>query len=220
MLLCQVSSLVQNLVGGNARDSATVRLLLACGIDPNASDSNGVTPLMHKMDAGELTVIESLLCNGADPNISQDEPLIMRALQKSSAQTVQLLIRYGADANARSLSCATAIHVATSAKAHISMRWLVGSADLDALVANGDTSLHIAASGSDLVSLQVLGQGGTNLDIRNSKEETALDIAVAVENDGSVEMLTHVGNSKLKKGGTSDESHEQLRARLRELWHK
>ncbi len=48
-------------------DTASVRKLLATGVDVNASDRNGALPLHQAAGAGDIHVVDALLAAGADP---------------------------------------------------------------------------------------------------------------------------------------------------------
>ena len=85
-----------------------VRLFLDMGLDINAKDKYGKTPLIYATDDGWLNddlgdMIKLLIKNGADvneKNIEGETPLMFTA-QFGDSKNVSLLIKNGADVNAK-----------------------------------------------------------------------------------------------------------------------
>ncbi len=73
-----------------------VRYLLEQGAAPNQQNSDGKTALMEACRQGSANLVELLLKRGADPNLSNKKGK-SALLLSSSAPTIELLIRYGAD---------------------------------------------------------------------------------------------------------------------------
>lgn len=79
-------------------DSASVRLLLASGADPNLRNEAGATALMWALADVEKTRL--LLAHRADANARSDEgrtPLLIAASQRGSGAVVKLLLDHGAN---------------------------------------------------------------------------------------------------------------------------
>ena len=79
-----------------------VKKHLAAGVDVNAKDEDGRTPLLHAAYQGNNEIAELLLANGADVNAKNEvdtTPLHHAALY-GHKETVELFITNGADVNA------------------------------------------------------------------------------------------------------------------------
>ncbi len=93
-----------------AGDFATVQELLATGADPNKcikenrSEDNflGHPPLVHAVRLGHLNIAEALLKAEADPNYKPlGRSLLSFAIWERHAELVPILLRHGADPNAK-----------------------------------------------------------------------------------------------------------------------
>src|SRR4051794_37074964 len=73
-------------------DVDLVQDLLGAGVDPNAADADGLTPLCAA--GGELDIVERLLEAGADPN-GRGTPLVAAAYYWEPV--VDALLAHGAD---------------------------------------------------------------------------------------------------------------------------
>ncbi|GAB0135254.1 hypothetical protein EsDP_00003599 [Epichloe bromicola] len=83
-------------------DAESIRLLLLYGVDPNAIDKHGVSPLVAAAEKSYLDGAIALLKYGADPNMSldpdMDSPLSIAAIA-NNVRLTHLLLMYGANAN-------------------------------------------------------------------------------------------------------------------------
>ncbi|WP_063568367.1 ankyrin repeat domain-containing protein [Paenibacillus sp. O199] len=83
------------------RYSDTVLLLLQSGANPDPVDEEGVTPLWFSITHKDISSAKALLEAGANPNRTQwDRTFLGVAVNNLDYQMVQLLLEYGADANA------------------------------------------------------------------------------------------------------------------------
>jgi hypothetical protein len=81
------------------RDRAAVKELLEDGKNPNARQSDGITPLMIAVSNGDADIAAMLLAKGADPNLragGRSALSIAKSRGSSGAALVQLLERNGA----------------------------------------------------------------------------------------------------------------------------
>lgn len=90
------------LAASEAGDAGIVRMLLAHGADPNDADDIGRTALHEAAGRGLPEVVEILLAAGANPCCadSDGETPLHEAVRRS-AECVRMLLRAGADVNAK-----------------------------------------------------------------------------------------------------------------------
>ena len=80
-------------------DPETIMVLLAHHADPNAPESNGVTPLIQAADAGNSGAVRLLLQHGADPNARARDgrtALARASSRPQNEQVIELLKKAGA----------------------------------------------------------------------------------------------------------------------------
>ncbi|HLK19883.1 MAG TPA: ankyrin repeat domain-containing protein, partial [Bryobacteraceae bacterium] len=84
---------------------ATVKLLLDKGADPKAADKDGVGPVFLACARGDSDILEELLRHGGNPNekhLKLTETALMWASKMNRPRSVELLLKAGAEVNARS----------------------------------------------------------------------------------------------------------------------
>lgn len=84
-------------------DLASVKTLLAAGVDPDAADAEGELPLNRALRLNQTEILETLLAAGADVNASEDDgdtPLMVAA-SVGRVNLVQSLLTKGAEVNAK-----------------------------------------------------------------------------------------------------------------------
>ena len=83
-------------------DRTGLAQILARGLDPNAKDDDGRTPLMHAVVGDQIEFVDLLIQSGADVN-SQDNDgcsALHFAAQEFRIATAKLLLGHGAHVNA------------------------------------------------------------------------------------------------------------------------
>lgn len=185
------------------------------GIDVNAFDATGVTPLMQAAVDGEFERGRILLDQGADPNIrsanSDHDYALNYALLNGgitgSLALARLLIEHGADVNVKNNRGMTPIHMMASFVTNLDNRKQIMSdlvqhgADVNAQNEDGTTMLHIAATNDDWLWVDYVNKNYgqiLNYEIRDKRGRTPLDLAIELGHV-SVNDADSVENSMRKR---------------------
>jgi ankyrin repeat protein len=133
-----------------SEDVSGVRQALQAGVNADAQDQSGRTPLMIAALKGNREIVTLLLDAGANPNAGDNvgETALMKAIESGNNDLLDLLLDRGADLAAKG-------------------RY------------NGMTALHLAASQVDVTALKILLNRNPDLNLRDSNGNTALVLAAA-----------------------------------------
>ncbi len=185
-------------------DAEQLRQLLKRGANPNKPEELSLmTPLMA---AETLSVAWTLLEAGADPRARDrtgKTPLHHAAKMREATSIIPLLVRAGADVNARSedtdrdtpIFCAVENYLESPDKyaAGLTLRALVHSgADVSLADANGVTVLAIAAAHNQPDLIKLLVELGADPARRLSNGRTPLDYAREANATDAVQFLDGV----------------------------
>jgi ankyrin repeat protein len=121
-----------------------VSYLISCGLDVNAKNILGETPLTFACKQEHFEVVELLLKNGADVNASHNHgnTALHYASISGDWHTIETLIEYGADVNAVNNEGCTAMHFACYGKNTKIVRYLLKHGlDINAKNKKGRTPL-------------------------------------------------------------------------------
>eukprot|EP00929_Paragymnodinium_shiwhaense_P118982 TRINITY_DN90884_c0_g1_i1.p1 TRINITY_DN90884_c0_g1~~TRINITY_DN90884_c0_g1_i1.p1 ORF type:complete len:558 (+),score=113.30 TRINITY_DN90884_c0_g1_i1:131-1804(+) len=144
-------------VAAGSGNERVCSVLLDAGADAAAVNGVGYQPLAIATASQKLQVCELLLGRGAEVNSRNGgdgvTPLYISVAKQSSQQEeglpiCQLLLRHRADANARTSTGATALHIAAQEGMRVAVGLLMhGRADVLVRRKDGTTPLHLAANG-------------------------------------------------------------------------
>eukprot|EP01116_Phalansterium_solitarium_P014079 TRINITY_DN315_c1_g1_i2.p1 TRINITY_DN315_c1_g1~~TRINITY_DN315_c1_g1_i2.p1 ORF type:complete len:591 (+),score=116.21 TRINITY_DN315_c1_g1_i2:144-1916(+) len=145
------------------RDHEMIHLLLQHGADPNIV-CRGATTLYMCCIYGQPETVQLLLDHKADPNtvvtVHHTVPLHVAA-NKGIMELLDMLLAHGADTEIASPKYGTALHVAISKNHQRTARRLMDVGALpNAVNADGETPLHLAAYGGLLDCVRLLLQHG------------------------------------------------------------
>ncbi len=188
-----------------------VDLLLSKGADVDQITKNGNTALIQSV-ASDLVLVKSLIGSGADVNycvpMTKITPLMSAALY-GKKKTVQLLIKAGAEVDAKDRNEETALFYACSSTRRDYSNYLTSNltqVEKDALILIAAkrggvlTSFNIYPPDSfekDIYDIaEILLDAGTNFKLKNTDGLKPIEIAFKAGNTKIVDLLTSRGASK------------------------
>lgn len=131
-------------------DSETIHRFLDTTPDLlNSFSSDGFTALGLASFFGHFTVVNQLLDKGANPNTASNNSFkvapIHSACAISAVELAELLIKYGANVNAKQMQGVTPLHSAAhNGQTKLTKLLIDHGADLHAKTDSGQTPLHLA----------------------------------------------------------------------------
>ena len=188
-------------------DVDTVTKYLDLGMNPDIKKlpdlTNGVSALMCSISHRRVLITHLLLTYKADPNLSLNKLTIsnisplMLAAQQGPIESVDYLIEFGADVNARTtgvITGNTALMVAIQAKKYDIVELILNKkADINNVSDSGITPLMLAAQTGDvdIVNL-LLSQPDLNIYALDSEGKNALVYAYISGNIELIQLLTQL----------------------------
>jgi ankyrin repeat protein len=186
--------------------SAVVKLLLESGAIH--TNFRWKSPLHWAAFRGHTRCAVLLIEHGADVNVltgGRVTPLHDAAQcgRSGASETVELLLRFGASAQAANIDGETPLHRCYSV--NIARLLLDHGADISAIDRHGNTPLHTLAIYGRVEVMQFLLSRGAEVNLRNSNGQTAWDILRSDPEFDDVRELLEEGGSDLRvaRGGES-----------------
>lgn len=175
--------------------TGVVELLIEHGADVNRGDIGGTTPLMRLMQGGisQSDKVNLLLNYEADTRSVDNKGLTVLHYMAKSGRLAnpEILIKHGADLNARDRSGQTPLHSAVTGinNPNVIEALIELGADMNATDNKGNTPLHEGAGMGRVQSVEALINKGADVNVRNREGETPLDVAEKAEHDDVAEIL-------------------------------
>ncbi len=165
-------------------DLKQVKALLAIGVNLNAQDADGTTPLMYAVVNAEADCVKLLLDKGADPNLSNKAGATALMWAVSDLKKVQLLLDRGANVNAVSQEKNSPLLLALNLPNTLPVvrALLAKGADVNQADAKGNTPLIAAGFNGNLEVVQTLLAKGADPKAKTKRELTYLN-AIAFGNN-------------------------------------
>jgi len=163
----------------NSNHLDTIKFLISCGANINATRNTGITALMLASKTGSEKVVEYLIQNGADINLITNDgaDAFIYATQYGNVPCAALLLEAGADINHMDKD-GTALHNATREGQYDSAKFLLDKGiDYNLKNPKGETALDIAKKKDNkrIISLLQNAKGNTTNNISNKTNSINLD---------------------------------------------
>lgn len=187
-----------------------IKLILEKGLDVNARDTKGKTPLHCAAENGKLELMNLLITHGADIYVKDNEAkTVLHYAAKSgnlSANEIAHLITKGLQID-ENINIEMPLH---DAVAYVEDVGLVGGliekgADIHARNENNETPLHLAAQAGKTATIELLIAKGANVNAEDCDGQTPLHCAVECWKAEAIELLIGLGadvNAKNKYNQT------------------
>ncbi len=176
-------------IGGHTE---AIRTLVDRNADMNAIDDKGQTALHTAAIYGYTSNLIFLVTHGCKIDASDKDgstPLHMAAAF-GMIDTIEALVKYGCSVDKSNFFKQNALHLAAKNGHTGAIKVLVDhGCPLDAGDKDGATPLHHAAMGSRIDLIYNLVKLGCPIRKTNSKEQTALDLAISLKNFAAVRAL-------------------------------
>ncbi len=203
------------------KDVDQVKDIVKRGVDINAPDTSGYTPLLYAVQTGKTELVEIILNSGADidprDNYNNQTPLLWvlnplpfiyggkltegQALENQTA-IATLLIDKGADVNAQGYNGDTPLHLAIEmANVEITKILLLKNANVNAKDREGDAPIHVVLNYTnensyELVKLLVTLGKDIDLNARDNNGFTPLQKAKIYNESNEIIKLLQENGAK------------------------
>ena len=171
----------------NDRQIKITRSLLDAGAFPNIADGAGLRPLWYAVSYGHLEIINALLENGLDLNLTNESSkrtILHKAVSSSAREIgaiIVALLENGADPLAIDDHGMTAWHAAAASGnlkvLEVLTQHMQHTKNLEIRNEQGETALFVVVKSGSLDNTQFLLRSGANPDAQNARGETPLHIA-------------------------------------------
>lgn len=163
-------------------DVRITRLLLEAGAKPDLTVGKRLSPLWTAMAKKQFELVQILLEHKADPSLKDPlgHSLLTLAMRWQEApEVLQLLLEAGLDANSPDPQFTTPLLRAVDSLWTDGARLLLqhGARVNVPLSFNGNTPLHLAVGHGSEVMVKLLLENKADVNLRNDKGETPLDLA-------------------------------------------
>ncbi len=170
-----------------------IRLLIEREADINARGRNNATPLIVAAYTNQIAAAKLLLEYKPDLDAFDDKgwtPL-HAATDSDLLEFAKLLVGAGANPNHPGKGKVTPMVVAVRSRQAATLAYLLSLDDVDisAQDERGQTLLHLAAALGAVDEAKVLLEGGIDTSLKDSKDRTALDLAVRYKRDEIIQLL-------------------------------
>jgi len=154
-----------------------IRTLIAAGVNIEAADQNGNTPLMQAAVGGHVEIVRMLIAANADVNAVDQgaQTALYCAIQAGSIEVLQMLLEKNANVNVANQVGTTPLMFALLSRHVGAMQVLLSAnADVNAVDQQGNTVLMVAAGIGNVDVVRLLIAAGATINILNKNRISAL----------------------------------------------
>jgi len=183
-------------------DPEVLPWVLAQGGDPMAGNSLGMTALFVAAAVGNASLVEQLLAQGADPSIEDcdGDTALSMAVERGYAATVKVL-RHHLSRTTQPDSTPLTLHQAATQGAIIAvLNQLDNGVSPNVCDHEGNTPLMLAVKAGHIATLRVLFALGASVRPRNTRGQSAWDLASETADKRVRISLREFGANSLKRG--------------------
>lgn len=180
------------------------RALLEAGADPNQVGQGQGTALHYAAEEGDVDTVKILIETGADlnvRNVAEETPLHLAAGSEENQEAVFVLLRNGANADARDEHGRSALHNAllprNSETREVIEALVTAGADMNIQPSHGRPILHSAVKFYNFEGLETLLDLGANAGLIDFQGKTALDHMNAQTPLNSTDMSVRAQHAEL-----------------------
>jgi ankyrin repeat protein len=176
-----------------------VRALLDAKATVNSLNKSGLTPLDLAAANGHSEICQMLL--DAEPDLKQSATTISTPVVKGYTDTVKVLLKAGADANAveavGSIGGVSVLHLAAeSGYKDVADVLLAAGARVDPRTTSDTTPLHQAAMNGHTEVVKLLIDAGADINAQDDNGVTPLDFAVYRDQQETAEEIWQAGGNQ------------------------
>nr|CAA6823206.1 MAG: Unknown protein [uncultured Thiotrichaceae bacterium] len=176
-----------------------LKVVLDSGVDVNAQDDSGYTPLLRAISVNRLENVKFLVANGADIAIKENlgSDALNRAVYSryNNIKIVEFLLEQGADINTKTSKPGnTPLHHAVElGREDVSLLLLEQGADVKQKNNYTETPLHKAADQGHVRLLKLLLSKGADINAQTERGITPLDEAIFRKREEAITYLKSEG---------------------------
>ena len=178
---------------------AVLQAIIDQGADVNATNKNNQTALTLACKKNHEDAIHVLLKAGSDTNIADkngDTCLMIAVIEHCSKEVLQAIIDQGADVNATNKNCRTALMMACKMSHEDAIHVLLkaGSETNISDIYGGTCLMYAVAGYCSKAVLQAIIDLGTDVNVTNKNNHTALMMACQKKHEDAIHVLLKAGS--------------------------
>ena len=174
--------------------------------------------LRHACHEGSVFVVRTLVENGRSVSILSTEErewFLYRVCREGDVFLVEALLASGCNMNCVHFTGYTPLMFATEeGHEEVVKKLILAGANIGMQTANGDTALHLAASGNNIQCGILLAEGGASVRTKNKFSQTPLDLAEAEFKEAIKQTLSFTTRKALCIIGNAESGKSTLIAAL------
>jgi len=171
--------------------------LIKRGKDINATNENGMTPLLYCLQQRNVEIAEVFINAGANVNafdIERRGSLFYAIQYCKNEEIIYSLIKKGADINLQTSELTTPFYLVLLSKSEkLALFMLDKGADINIVNNAGSNSVAYAAAGGKSMVLELLVKKGIDFDLADKKGNTPLLCALGRNQQKTAEQLINLG---------------------------